>query len=233
MAEYGRRLHAQGLISGSDGNISARLPNGRLLVTPSGVPKAELAPRDMVIVDLDGRPYGRGRPSSELRMHLEVYRRRERVTSAIHAHPPWVIAASIQPGLRFDFAPESIVALAGVYLAEYARPGTLAVARSIAPGLASNACFVLSRHGSLTVGDSLDQAFRRLENLEHNAKIAVIALSAGGLTPLPEDEVGHLKARGYAAAAGQPPGPPARGQSRVRISDEEELVPGPARSLPG
>ena len=223
IVEIGRRLHQQGLISGADGNVSVRLGEEQILVTPSGVAKAELAPRDLVVVDLHGRPYGRGRPSSELGMHLALYDLRSDVTAAIHAHPAWVIAASLQPNLRFDFTPEGILALAGVIQVPYTRPGTPAVAEGLRPVLPQGNSFVLTRHGSLTLGHTLDEAFRRLENLEHNAKIALLALAGGDLTALPPEEVAQLE-----SVAKSPEPPRARGRvrgfSRVRVSEEEELV---------
>ena len=228
ITEVGRRLYELGLISGADGNVSVRIGNDRLLVTPAGVQKAEISANDVVMVDLAGRVYGRGRPSSELRMHLEVYRKRSDVKAAIHAHPPWAVAASLHNDFLFDFVPEAVVALGGVYRAPYARPGTPAVAASISNRIHDCNTFVLTRHGSLTVGNSLTQALIRLENLEHNAKIGLLARSAGPLTGLPPEEIAALRAgasyTGAAKRAG-PRQPPVRGRSRIRISDEEGLVP--------
>ena len=223
IVDIGRRLHAQGFISGSDGNISVRLGD-KILVTPSGLPKDALRPADLVVVDLQGRPYGRGKPSSELRMHLSLYRLRPDISVAVHAHPPWVIAGSMQPGFRFDFTPEGIVALEGIHQVGYARPGTSRVAELLEPVLTLGKSFILTRHGSLTLGKNPEEAFRRLENLEHNAKIAMIALSAGSLTPLQESEVAVLTQRGYASEKTPGPTSSVRGQSLVRISDEEALV---------
>jgi len=231
IADVGRRLFALGFISGSDGNVSVRIGENKLLVTPSGVPKAEVTSRDIVVVDLEGRAYGRGRPSSELRMHLEVYRKRPDVKAAIHAHPPWTIAASLHNDFLFDFVPEAVVALGGVYRAPYSRPGTPAVAASISNHVHDCNTFVLTRHGSLTLGDTLQRALIRLENLEHNAKIGLLARSAGPLTGLPPEEIAALKAAGgyggpaAAGGGGGAQASPVRGRSRIRISDEEKLVP--------
>ena len=223
IVQIGRRLHEQGMISGADGNVSVRLTEDKILVTPSGVAKAELVPRDLVVVDLRGRPYGRGRPSSELGMHLALYDLRTDVTAAIHAHPAWVIAASLQPNLRFDFSPEGILALAGVIQIPYTRPGTPAVAEGLRPVLLQGNSFVLTRHGSLTLGKDLDEAFRRLENLEHNAKIALLALAGGDLTALPPEEVEQLESAAKSPNAPREP-KRVRGFSRVKVSDEESLV---------
>lgn len=230
IVEAGKRLFALGLISGADGNVSVRFEPERLLVTPTGVPKADLVPSDIVVTDLSGRVYGRGRPSSELNMHLDVYRRRPDVQAAIHAHPPWTIAASLHEDIRFDFVPEAVVALGGVFRLPYARPGTPAVAESVRPHVLEGNTFILTRHGSLSLGATLDQALIRLENLEHNARIALLARAAGPFAGLPEAEIAALRgggAYGGGAGASTPAQiPPTRGMSRVRISDEEPLVPG-------
>jgi L-fuculose-phosphate aldolase len=225
LAEVGRRMYAAGLVAGADGNASVRVGEDRILVTPAGVAKGRLSPEDLVLVDLEGRAVGPGRPSSELGMHLAVYRRRPGVSAAVHAHPPWTIAASLQERLRFDFAPEAVVALGRVARCAYARPGTPAVAESLEPYLEDHDSFVLARHGSLTVGRDLEEAYLRLEALEHNSKIALLALLGGDLPPLPQLEIAELRGA-VSTAAGVAGGPahPVRGGSSLRISDEEPLV---------
>jgi L-fuculose-phosphate aldolase len=223
MIDLGRRMYAAGLVAGSDGNLSVRLDEERLLVTPSGVAKGQLRPADLVLVNLGGAVLGPGRPTSELGLHLAAYASRPDVTAAVHAHPPWTIAASLQSRLHFDFAPESIAALGGVARCAYARPGTPAVAESLQPHLRSCLSFVLERHGSLTLGDSLEAAYLRLEALEHNCKVALLALAGGELPPLPPAEVAAL--RGGSGETRREVNP-VRGGSGVRISDEEALVAG-------
>lgn len=221
LVDVGRRMYTAGLVAGSDGNVSVRLGE-HVLVTPSGVPKGALRPGDLVLVDLDGAVVGKGRPTSELGMHLAVYAALPDVVAAVHAHPPWTIAASLQRRLHFDFAPESVVALGGVARCAYARPGTPAVAEGLRPHLRNHQSFVLDRHGSLTLGDSLEAAYLRLEALEHNCKVAVLALAGGELPPLPSAELAAL--RGEAEATAQAEVNPVRGRSSVAISAEEALV---------
>ena len=221
LIEYGQRLHASGMISGADGNLSVRLREDRILITPSGFPKAEITPRDIVVVDIEGQIYGQGTPSSELDMHLAVYREREDINAVIHAHPPYTIASSLQEGMKFDFVPEVIVSLGGVFLADYARPGTPDVSRSFSDALSNHNTFILAKHGSLTLGRDLQQSFNRLENLEHNAKIAMIALSGGQLPSLPTPEITALEQSNVAI---QSVNHPIHGESHLRISDEEVLI---------
>ena len=97
IVRYGRRLRRDGFIAAADGNLTIRLSSDRLLITPSGRPKGGLVMSDLVVVDLEGRVYGPGSPSSEIGLHLEAFRARPDVQAAVHAHPPWTIAASIQP----------------------------------------------------------------------------------------------------------------------------------------
>jgi L-fuculose-phosphate aldolase len=179
---------------------------------------------DLVVVDLEGRVYGPGSPSSEIGLHLEAFRARPDVQAAVHAHPPWTIAASIQPDLQYDFVPEAIATLGNVAWMNYVRPGTAGVAGLLRPVIADANSFVLRRHGSLTVGKDLDQAYRRLETLEHTSKIALLALAAGHLSGLPEAEVEALKSGHHKPT--EPASNVIRGKSLIRISDEEELVAG-------
>jgi L-fuculose-phosphate aldolase len=225
LAAAGRRLYQAGLIAATDGNLSARLDEYHLLVTPAGVAKGALEPAHMVVVDLEGRPVSPGRPSSELGMHLVVYRCRPDVSAAIHAHPPWVIAASLR-AVRFDLVPEAVVALGGVAQLDYTRPGTPAVGEALEAQVHACNSFILTRHGSLTLGATLDQAFQRLEALEHNAKIALLARLDGDPAALSADEVRALRAAPEPAAAGAEGGgdDAIRGASRRPISDEERII---------
>jgi L-fuculose-phosphate aldolase len=123
--------------------------------------------------------------------------------------------------MRFDFVPEVIVSLGGVFLADYARPGTPDVTRSFSQVLSNHNTFILAKHGSLTLGRDLQQSFNRLENLEHNAKIAMIALSGGQLPSLPAPEVNALEQLNITIESSNHP---IHGESSLRISDEEVLI---------
>lgn len=187
-------LHQRGFIGGMDGNISVRLGN-RLVCTPSGVNKGFLASRDLVVTDLAGSVIsGNGRPSSELEMHLEVYRQRADVQAVVHAHPPHCVACTLCGiTLTQPIVPELAYTLGAVPTAAYATPGTPEVAASIAPFVAGSQAVLLERHGTLTVGCDLMEAYNRLEGLEHAAHILFLARNLGQLTPLSDQQVQRLR----------------------------------------
>jgi L-fuculose-phosphate aldolase len=165
------KLHHGGFIAATDGNVSCRLKEGLLLITPSGKAKGELQREDLLVVDLEGHVVqGSGRPSSEIRMHLLVYRMRRDVSAVVHAHPPMLTAFTLCD-LPFpsDCLPEVWLTIGPVPTAPYATPSTEEVPRSIAPLVAAHEAILLERHGSLTFGKDLPEAFMRLQKLEHAA----------------------------------------------------------------
>jgi len=202
---FGRRLFAQGLIVSSDGNLSARLGSKHVLITPAGVSKASLRPSDLVVVDLDGRPRGRGRrPSSEMAMHLEVYRRVPTARAVIHAHPPFATALTVA-GLPFpdDVLPETAATLGDVPVTGLAMPGTSEDADVIRQLIVDHRAILLRQHGSLTYGASLDEACDHLERVEHTARVFWLARTLGHVQRLPPDLMARLDdARHGSAPAG-------------------------------
>ena len=191
-----RMLHSREYISGLDGNISVRTAPDKLLCTPSGVNKGFLNARDLVVLDLDGRLVrGKLEPSSEILMHLMVYRERPDVNSVIHAHPPHCVACTLTGiSLAVPVVPETAFIFGAVPTAPYATPGTTEVPESIRPFVADAEAVLLERHGSLTVGKDLHQAYNRLETLEHVARILFLARNLGDLNPLSPDELARLRA---------------------------------------
>lgn len=190
-------LHSRGLLAACDGNLSARLSDGSIMITPSGVPKRSLRQKDMVLMDLEGQPR-RGRPSSEKLLHLEIYRRCPEARFIVHAHPPAAIAWSIaRPNLKFlpaQCLSELVLAAGAVPFVPYARPGTTDMANSIRPFLPRYRALILSRHGAVTWGQSLTEALNGMERIEHSALILKHAIEIGGLTSLPRRELAALKA---------------------------------------
>lgn len=190
-----RLMHSRGLIAGHDGNISVRVGPGKLVCTPSGVNKGFIEEKDLVMVDLDGRLLrGGAEPSSEIRMHLQVYRRRDDVGCVIHAHPPHCVACTLV-GIRLTepVVPEAAFVLGAVPTAPYATPGTEEVPRSIEPYIATCRGILLERHGSLTVGADVREAYNRLEALEHVAQLLFLARNLGDVPPLSPEQVRSLK----------------------------------------
>jgi L-fuculose-phosphate aldolase len=200
MVRVGRLLWERGYVAATDGNLSARLSSDRLLVTPSGLSKGFLSEGDLVAMSLDGglaSPGGRaGRPSSEILMHLEVYRQRPDVRAVVHAHPPVAIAFSIAGvSLARCVLPEVVVTLGGIPITEYATPGTPEVSESIRQALRSYDAIVLAHHGSLTVGKTLWEAYMLLEKVEQTAQITLAAQQLGRVQTLPPEAVETLAAR--------------------------------------
>lgn len=198
MVRLGRLMWERGYVAATDGNLSARLDRDRLLVTASGQSKGFLSADDLVIINLEGEPVashrGRGlRPSSEIRMHLEVYRQRPDVNAVVHAHPPISTAFSIAGiSLARCVIPEVIVTLGAIPTAGYATPGTGEVAASIRQAICDYDALILAHHGSLTVGKSLWEAYLRLEKVEHTAQITLAAQQLGQVQTLSPEAVAKL-----------------------------------------
>ncbi len=194
--DIGQRLARKGFIAGADGNISARISATEILVTPSGLPKGELAPEDLVHVDLSGKQLrGVRRPSSELLMHLYVYQKRPDIMACVHSHPPTATAfAAAGIELPPDILPEVILVVGAIPLTVYAATGTDELPRALAPHIERNDAFLLRNHGLLTIGRSLSEAWARHETVEHYAKIIHLAKQLGNVHPLPEAEVRRLEA---------------------------------------
>lgn len=194
----GRLMWERGYVAATDGNLSTRLGSDRILVTASGHSKGFLTAADVLILDLEGRPAGgyRGRgqrPSSEILMHLEVYRQRPEVQAVIHAHPPLATAFSIAGvSLARCVIPEVIVTLGGIPTTGYATPSTAEVPESIRQAIQHYDAIIMSHHGSLTVGHDLWEAYLRLEKVEHTAQITLAAHQLGNVGTLSPGAVAQL-----------------------------------------
>jgi L-fuculose-phosphate aldolase len=198
MVRVGRLMWERGYVAATDGNLSARLGRDRLLVTASGLSKGFLSVDDLVVISLDGDPVasyrGRGqRASSEISMHLQVYRQRPDVNAVVHAHPPLATAFSIAGvSLARCVIPEVVVTLGGIPTTEYATPGTGEVSASIREAIRDHDALILAHHGSLTVGKSLWEAYLRLEKVEHTAQITLAAQQLGRVGMLAPQAVEKL-----------------------------------------
>jgi len=214
LCEAGKRLDRLGLVPARDGNLSARVTDRTVLITPTGCRKYELTPDRLVEVDLQGQVVSRrGKASSELGLHLVAYRLRDDVESVVHAHPPTAVGfACSGRGLTDCLMPEVAVNLGSVPLTPYATPGTPALEAAITPAIRDHDAFLLANHGAVTLGDSVDQALERMETLEHFARIMLTTHLLGGPHPLPENALADLAA--LRASMGNPrpitcaPGPP-------------------------
>ena len=198
------RLYDRGLIAGQDGNVSVRLDDGHILVTPAGLSKVDVAPGALVELTPEGSQVTDGlAASSEVGMHLRIYRERPDVRAVVHAHPP-VATAYGAVGRDFMDAvlPEVIFHLGRVPLVPFALPGTPALGEAMAPFLADHDAFLLACHGATTVGPSLRLAHQRMESLEHAARIMFAAAQLGSVTPLSPEHVAALQRARSAARAG-------------------------------
>ena len=192
-----RALAHGGLIAGVDGNLSVRLGPGRVLVTPTGVRKADLAPGDMVQVDAAGRRRaGRRKPTSELALHLRLLAERPDVGAVVHAHPPAATGFAVAgEGLDTLVLPELIVLCGPVPLVPYGTPGTPELGERAAPFARTHDVLLLANHGAVALGTTLEQAWVRMETLEHAARILLAARLLGRVTPLDPAAVAGLLAR--------------------------------------
>ncbi|HXW07962.1 MAG TPA: class II aldolase/adducin family protein [Vicinamibacterales bacterium] len=214
IVEIGRRLYTRGYTASNDGNISVRLDDHRLLMTPRSVCKGFMQPDFMCITDLDGRKLaGERDPSSEMQMHLEVYRQRPDVRAVVHAHPPIATGFAVA-GVPLDKAvlAEVITTLGSVPIAEYATPSTRELPEAVRKYVRAHDGMLLANHGALTLGGDLYAAYYKMETIEHFAKISLVARLLGGERLLSRDEVMRLQGlRGsYGIAAPAPicPEPP-------------------------
>ena len=190
-----RALHARNLLAATDGNVSVRLADGRVVITPSGLSKATLQPEEMAVVSSHGRPE-RGEPSSELQMHLAVLNACPDARAVIHAHPPtaiaWTVAAPHLTELPSAALPEVVLTAGAIPIVPYCRPGTDAVGAHLLPYLPRHRALLLARHGAVCWGESLTEAYYGMERIEHVAQILKAAHELGGITSLPSDELAAL-----------------------------------------
>lgn len=196
MAACCRHLSQRGLIAGRDGNLSARAGKDRVLVTPSGGLKHRLRPADMVEVDLAGRRRGgRRNPTSELDLHLRILRLRGDVGAVVHAHPPAATAFALAgEGLASFSLPELILLVGRVPLVPFGMPGTRELGEQVEACLGGHAALLLANHGAVTLGRSLEEAWIRMETIEHSARILLGARLLGRVTELTPDVVARLEA---------------------------------------
>lgn len=212
-----RRLYERGLIAGGEGNVSARLEDGNVLVTPSGASKIDVSESDLVIVSPDGKPVaGSGRASSELGMHLRIYRLRPDVGAVVHAHPPFATAFAVAgEDLMAPVLPEILVQIGGVPLVPYATPGSPALAAAIEPFLPHHDAFLMANHGATAYGSTLSIAHQRMESLEHAARILFSAKALGHVSTLTAEERDLLLQRRRGDSPPNESGAPTRSSDRA------------------
>src|SRR3954447_25942299 len=195
IVEVGRRLYARGYTASNDGNISLRLDDRRLLMTPKSVCKGFMTAEMMVVTDLDGKKLAGDRdPSSEMQMHLEVYRQRPDAKAVVHAHPPIATGFAVA-GIPLDRAvlAEVVTTLGSVPIAEYATPSTKELPEAVRKYVKAHDGMLLANHGALTLGVDLFSAYYKLETIEHFAKISLVARLLGRENLIAREEVDRLQ----------------------------------------
>ncbi len=193
LCEAGRRLYANGFIAAMEGNLSIRTGENEVIGTPAGVCKGYLTPEMLVTCDMEGKERSSGRISTEIQMHLSVYRARPDVRAVVHAHPPKCTGFAVA-GVPLNRAvlAEVVVTLGCVPLADYATPSTKELAESVDRLVRTSDGVLLSNHGALTVGRDILDAYYKMEVIEHFAEITLISRQLGGERLLPRREVSRL-----------------------------------------
>ena len=194
ICEIGRRIYMNGFVAANDGNISVKVGDNEFYCTPTGVSKGFMTPDMIIKVDANGNKLeGKLNPSSEIKMHMRVYRDRPDVNAVVHAHPPTATAFAVA-GIPMDkyILPEAILVLGDVPICKYGTPSTMEIPDSLAPYIQDHDAFLLQNHGALTVGNTLTKAFFVMEEVEFSAKISSIARQLGNENELTCDELSKL-----------------------------------------
>jgi L-fuculose-phosphate aldolase len=214
IVSFGKMLHQRGYVAAMDGNLSVRLDDKRILATPTAMSKGSLRPPDLVIVDLAGRVIrGNRHVSSEIAMHLLIYRLRPDVNGIVHAHPPTATGfAAAGMALNQPLVCEVVIGLGSIPLAKYATPGTPELGASLEPFIPEYDAILISNHGVVTYSDTLSHAYMKMETVEHFAEIALVTHILGRQQPLQDNELQKLlaarkKYEGNSSAAALPCGP--------------------------
>ena len=193
IVEIGKLLYDRSYVVASDGNISIRLDENTVLATPTMTCKGRMTEECLALTDMEGKPLSDKRASSELAMHLLIYRERPDIKAVCHAHPPHGTAFAVA-GLAIDqpILSEVILTLGCVPLTSYGTPSTNELTDAMQPFVANHNALLMANHGAVAYGADAWQAFDRLETLEHTAKIAILARTLGGANDLPKDAIAKL-----------------------------------------
>lgn len=196
ICEIGRRIYDRGMVASNDGNISVKIGPDEFLCTPTGVSKGFMTPEYICKIDSKGNilhAYEGFKPSSEIKMHLRVYRERPDVVSVVHAHPMYATGFAIAGiPLTEPIMPEAVIALGCVPIAPYGTPSTEEIPDNVAKYLQHYDAVLLENHGALAYSDSLLSAYHKMESLEFYAQLMFISKMLGGPKELSEEQVKRL-----------------------------------------
>ena len=194
ICEVGHKLWLKGFVAANDGNISVKVSDNEYYCTPTGVSKGDLTPDMIIKVDKDGKKLeGKLNPSSEIKMHMRVYKERPDVTAVVHAHPPVATAFTVADiDLDQYILPEAVLTIGDVPTCDYGTPSTMEIPDSLDPYIQNHDAFLLRNHGALTVGCSLQKAFFVMEEVEFNAVICKNAMELGAVHEIPNEQLKKL-----------------------------------------
>ncbi len=198
IVEIGKRIWMRGYVASNDGNITVKLNDKELLTTPTGVSKGFMNTDMIIKVDNNGKVISgnsKYRPSSEVKMHLEVYKERPDIKSVVHAHPPYATSFAVA-GIPLNkcILPEAIIVIGAVPIAKYGLPSTMEIPENIREHIKKSDAILLENHGALTLGTDLLNAYHKMETLEHTANIVWKAIQLGNVNVLPDNERDRLVA---------------------------------------
>lgn len=196
ICDIGRRIYNRGMVAANDGNISVKLSDHEFLCTPTGVSKGFMTPEYICKVDEKGnviQANGSFKPSSEIKMHMRVYKERPDVQSVVHAHPMYATSFAIAGiPLTQPIMPEAVISLGCVPIAEYGTPSTEEIPNAVSRYLQHFDAVLLENHGALTYADSLLSAYHKMESVEFYAKLLYLSKQLGGPKELSREQVQRL-----------------------------------------
>lgn len=229
IVQFGQMLHERGIIAACDGNLSVRLNKDRILVTPTGISKGRMKPSDLVVVDISGRRLkGRREVTSEIGMHLLIYRMRPDVGGIVHAHPQTATGfAAAGMALDQPLVCEVVIGLGSIPLAPYGTPGTPELAETLEPLVPQYDAILMANHGVVTYGVDLQSAYMKMETVEHFAQITLVTHMLGQQQLLASEDTKKLVAArskylGFNSAAPMP----VRSSNGNGAAGRETQVPG-------
>lgn len=208
ICEFGKRIWQMGMVAGNDGNISIKVDENLILITPTGVSKGFMTPEMIVLVDQNGKLIeGDLKPSSEVSMHLGIHRERKDVYAVVHTHAAFATSFAVA-GNKLDkkILPEAIIFFGEVPVVEYGTTSTNELRDNVLKYINSHDALLLQNHGALTVGNNLENAYFKMEALEHYAKISLISELLGGAKELDNKRFAELmKIRKKSSVPGKHP----------------------------
>ncbi len=235
IVRFGAMLHSLGFIAATDGNLSVRLDEGRILVTPTGMSKGMMTPSDLVVVDMNGRRLkGKRQVTSEIGMHLLIYRMRPDINGIVHAHPRTATGfAAAGMALNQPLVCEVVIGLGLIPLAPYGTPGTPELAATLEPLIPQYDAILMANHGVVTYGSDLQSAYMKMETVEHFAQIALVTHVLGQQKPLACEDLEKLVAarRRYLGVNSAAPMPVYAGMDDLGTKRRLSPSSPPARTL--